>query len=252
MARLPPELHSIVIKLLRENVMTLKACSLVCRGWRKQAQTLLFRSHPVRIGASDEMDPLQLNRMGGEHTLKGFAACVRTSLYMRRAVRKVRLNITNLLDRSFTSDGDTPWTVLELLQVVNDSKLRHLQTLSFFNPGSPREVTDFPLLRSLLPVPAGASLHSVTRVTLECDMNFHHLSSLQYLLCSLPSLQEFSCFRIAFGHATAAPPPLPAPLALRRVSMCDTCNPSAGAYCIGFLEWMRTTGTSLTLKSLEL
>jgi hypothetical protein len=241
-----------VIKSLRENVLTLKACSLVCRGWRKQAQTLLFRSHPVRIGASDEMDPFQLNQVGGEHTLKDFVACVQTSPYMHRAVRTVRLNITNLLDHRFTSDGDTPWTVQELLQAVNDAELRHLQTLSFFNPGSPREVTDFPLLRSLLPVPAGASLHSVTRVTLECNMDFHHLSSLQYLLCSLPSLQEFSCFRIAFGHTTRAPPPLPAPLALCRVSMRDRCDPSAGAYCIGFVKWLRTTGTSLTLKSLEL
>jgi hypothetical protein len=253
MARLPPELHSTVINALREDSIALKQCSLVCRAWKGEAQAQLFRHHPVRIGAPKDAHLSPLEQAGGKLMLIDFIDCALVSLHMRRAVRTVRLNVTDLY-RIITVGYGVAWTVKALLQVVIEAELQNLETLSFFYSGDPHDRTEFPPLRSLLYVPTDTSLHSVTRIAFERSAKLPSVGSLQYLLCSLPNLKEFSCFNFVFGRATAASTPSEsaAKLALRHVSVRGTLDVSDGVRFLAFLFWLRTTDTSFALKSLEL
>jgi hypothetical protein len=138
---------------------------------------------------------------------------------MRRAVRTVRLNVTDLY-RIVADKDEAAWTVEALLEAVVDAELQGLESISLFYSADPLDATPFPHLRSRLHVAAGTSLSSVTRVILECNACPYSLGTLQYLLCSLPCLEELSRFRIEFTPDTAAPDLGPTQLALGRVSIC--------------------------------
>jgi hypothetical protein len=251
MARLPPELHSTVINALREDSIALKQCSLVCRAWKGEAQDQLFHHHPVRIGAPKDASLSPLEQIGGKLMLIDFIDCALVSLHMRRAVRTVRLNVTDLY-RIITVGYEVAWTVKALLQVVIEAELQNLETLSFFYSGDPLDRTEFPPLPLLLDVATDTSLHSVTRIAFEYNARLPSVGSLQYLLCSLPNLKEFSCFNIEFGPDRAVPPPPTVELALRRVSMRGTLDVLEEACLLVFLNWLCTTNTRLALESLEL
>lgn len=96
MSRLPPELCRIILYNLEDDVKVLKKSSLVDRAWAREAQHLLFTHHLVRIGVPADVRSFPPDKKGGKRKPSDSIRRVGASPHMRRGVRAVRLNVTDM------------------------------------------------------------------------------------------------------------------------------------------------------------
>jgi hypothetical protein len=258
MDHLPTEILQLVLGSVADSA-TLRHCSLVQRSWRHESQQLLFSLGVVRIGAHVDKEP----RNSLPHDLEDLLDLVTRAPHLSTSIRAVRMNIASVHASVTAARGDGAWCFPTLMEGVVRGGLRGLESLSFFTTPCEAITRDMlfliePVTFPLLAVPDLAlSIHcrSLARLEFEGCVTFPDLPTLQNLLCSLPSLTDFSFSGLRALRAPAddlgPDPAMPASPTLRRLAYTEhSCyrDPHNARVVDRFFGWLMITPSVHTLE----